>query len=218
MSVIEESIVNGFQMAAAAGPLCDEPMQGVCFIVEEVSFSKEEEAAEGHYFGPLTGQVISAVKECCRQAFMKHSVRLVEPMYICYLEVSESALRPVYSVLAKRRASIRREEMREGSDVFEIEALLPVIESFGFADELLSWARGAVSIPSLVFSQWSELQEDPFFVPTTDEELEEFGSNYKYLKNRASELIITVRRRKGLRIEEQIVDSGDKQRTLAKKK
>lgn len=31
----ENSFVNGFQIATVAGPLCEEPMSGVCFIVED---------------------------------------------------------------------------------------------------------------------------------------------------------------------------------------
>ncbi|MDP2437632.1 MAG: hypothetical protein Q8P67_17965 [archaeon] len=171
-----------------------------------------------HYFGPLTGQVISAANEACRLAFLNHSVRLVEPMYSCALEVEEDQLGLVYACLGRRRAQILRDEMREGSNIFEVEALLPVAESFGFADELLSQARGAASIPSLVFSGWRILPEDPFFVPETEEELEEFGTNYRYLKNKAAELIQAVRRRKGLWINEKLVETAEKQRTLAKKK
>lgn len=31
----ENSFVNGFQIATLAGPLCEEPMTGVCFVVED---------------------------------------------------------------------------------------------------------------------------------------------------------------------------------------
>ena len=31
----DSSFVNGFQLATLAGPLCEEPMMGVCFIVED---------------------------------------------------------------------------------------------------------------------------------------------------------------------------------------
>lgn len=35
----ENSFLNGFQLSTLAGPLCEEPMHGVCFIVEEWSLS-----------------------------------------------------------------------------------------------------------------------------------------------------------------------------------
>jgi len=31
----ENSFMNGFQIATLAGPLCEEPMMGVCFVVED---------------------------------------------------------------------------------------------------------------------------------------------------------------------------------------
>jgi hypothetical protein len=40
----------------------------------------------------------------------------------------------VYGVVAKRRGRILAEEMKEGTSFFSVSALLPVVESFGFAD------------------------------------------------------------------------------------
>ena len=49
----DQSIVSGFQPATLAGPLCEEPMQGVAYIVEEWNLSAvtEEGCKEGdnHY-------------------------------------------------------------------------------------------------------------------------------------------------------------------------
>lgn len=43
----------------------------------------------------------------------------------------------VYGVIAKRRGRIVAEEMKEGTSFISISALLPVVESFGFADGML---------------------------------------------------------------------------------
>lgn len=40
----------------------------------------------------------------------------------------------MYGVVARRRGRIVAEEMREGTSFFTVSALLPVVESFGFAD------------------------------------------------------------------------------------
>lgn len=40
----------------------------------------------------------------------------------------------VYGVVARRRGRIVAEEMKEGTSFFSVRALLPVVESFGFAD------------------------------------------------------------------------------------
>ncbi|KAF8793749.1 Elongation factor-like GTPase 1 like protein [Argiope bruennichi] len=37
----DSTFVSGFQLATLCGPLCDEPMMGVCFIVEDWTFEKE---------------------------------------------------------------------------------------------------------------------------------------------------------------------------------
>lgn len=58
------SFINGFQMATLAGPLCEEPMMGVAFVVEEWVILKEQDemSASSQPFGPLSGsQSISVV-------------------------------------------------------------------------------------------------------------------------------------------------------------
>lgn len=43
--------------------------------------------------------------------------------------------------------------MKEGTDMFIIKAVVPVAESFGFADEIRKRTSGLAS-PQLVFSHW----------------------------------------------------------------
>ena len=59
----------------------------------------------------------------------------------------------MYAVLGKRNGRILSEDMREGSSVFNIEAVLPVVESFGFAEEIRKRTSGLAS-PQLKFSHW----------------------------------------------------------------
>ena len=61
------------------------------------------------------------------------------------------------------------------------------------------------------------LEEDPFFVPRTEEEREEFGEGVGLGVNVSRRLIDQVRRRKGLPVEEEVVAKATKQRTLARK-
>jgi ribosome assembly protein 1 len=58
---VESGVTAGFQLAAAAGPLCDEPLWGVVFEVEVVLVvppggGETLDLAEGVY-GPFSGQV-----------------------------------------------------------------------------------------------------------------------------------------------------------------
>ncbi|EEF46662.1 translation elongation factor, putative [Ricinus communis] len=219
---LQNSLVSGFQLATAAGPLCDEPMWGVAFVVEAYVSPLAEQADESEsnqqseQYGMFTGQVMAAVKDACRAAVLQNKPRLVEAMYFCELNTPTEFLGPMYAVLNRRRARVLKEEMQEGSPLFTVHAYVPVSESFGFPDELRRWTSGAASA-LLVLSHWEALPEDPFFVPKTEEEIEEFGDGSSVLPNTSRKLIDAVRRRKGLPVEEKVVQHATKQRTLARK-
>ncbi|WJX96118.1 hypothetical protein P8452_77364 [Trifolium repens] len=218
---LESNVITGFQLATSAGPLCDEPMWGLAFVIEaRITPSTGHDESETHQqsdqYGIFAGQVIATVKDACRTAVLKNKPRLVEAMYFCELNTPTEFLGPMYGVLSRRRARILKEEMQEGSPLFTVHAYVPVSESFGFTDELRSRTSGAASA-ILVLSHWEALLEDPFFVPKTEEEIEEFGDGSSVLPNTARKLIDTVRRRKGLHVEEKVVQHGTKQRTLARK-
>ena len=67
----------------------------------------------------------------------------------------------------------------------------------------------------LYFSQ--VIDTDPFWVPTTEEEYTHYGEKAD-TENRALRYMNAVRRRKGLHVEEKIVEHAKKQRTLTKNK
>lgn len=214
---LKSSILAGFQLATAAGPLCEEPMWGLVFLVEPYIFSENPETAHhADQSAMLSGQVMTAVKDTCRSAVLQNNPRLVEAMYFCELNTPTQHFGPTFAVLSRRRAKVLKEEMQEGSSLFTVHAYVPVAESFGFSDELRRWTSGSSSA-LLVLSHWEELSEDPFFVPKTEEELEEFGDGSSVLPNMARKLMNAVRRRKGLPVEEKVVQHATKQRTLARK-
>ncbi|KAE8985442.1 Elongation factor-like GTPase 1 [Phytophthora fragariae] len=221
MRKLENSIVTGFQMASSAGPLCDEPVWGVAFIIEDVAFHEktsdedrsEEEKAEAGKYGPLSGQVISIMRTTCLMAFVKQPVRLVEAVYECTVQCQAEQLGKLYSVISKRRGDIYSEELSDGTALFTVKAHLPVVESFGFATDLLIQTSGAASNPQLIFSHWGTIDMDPFFQPQTEEEREDYGERV-YEHNYVRRYIEAVRKRKGLSRDEKIVVHAEKQRTL----
>lgn len=68
-------------------------------------------------------------------------------------DMSSLCIGRVYGVLGKREGRVLHEEMKEGTDMFIIKAVVPVAESFGFADEIRKRTSGLAS-PQLVFSHW----------------------------------------------------------------
>ena len=219
----DNSIVSGFQLATLAGPLCEEPLMGVCFVIEnwisseqdllsntttdmtgltdplqESSLYEDDKGVEQNHmtekdnhedktneendknvknsstggiltqtdgnvknplsqklarFGPFSGQLMSAVKEGCRRAFLLQPVRLMAAMYTCDIQATAEVLGRMYAVVSKREGRVLREEMKEGSDVFDVTAVLPAAESFGFAEEIRKRTSGLAN-PQLVFSHW----------------------------------------------------------------
>ncbi|XP_029806402.1 elongation factor-like GTPase 1 isoform X1 [Suricata suricatta] len=260
------SIVSGFQLATLSGPMCEEPVMGVCFLLEKWDLSKLEEqgASEKHdqeqrdvvpegqggaaacpgsgedrgpqdggsepsektppkgessltdCYGPLSGQLIATMKEACRYALQVKPQRLMAAMYTCDIMATGDVLGRVYAVLSKREGRVLQEEMKEGTDMFTVKAVLPVAESFGFADEIRKRTSGLAS-PQLVFSHWEVIPSDPFWVPTTEEEYLHFGEKAD-AENPARKYVNAVRKRKGLCVEEKIVEHAEKQRTLGRNK
>lgn len=126
----------------------------------------------------------------------------------------------MHAVLSRRRGKIVSEEMNEGTLFFTIGSLLPVVESFGFSDgmffpsyaEIRKRTSGAAS-PQLLFAGFQLYDLDPFWVPTTEEELEDLGEKGDR-ENVAKRYMDTVRKRKGLFTNRRIVAAAEKQRTL----
>ncbi|KAK3533198.1 hypothetical protein QTP70_013598 [Hemibagrus guttatus] len=186
----DNSIVSGFQLATLSGPMCEEPLMGVCFSVESWDMKIPSQRAQKDYqdsavpqqsleannndcelgensealsrrrdiancYGPFSGQLIASMKEACRYAFQAKPQRLMAAMYTCEIMATAEVLGRVYGVLSKREGRVLNEEMKEGSDVFIIRAVLPVAESFGFADEIRKRTSGLAS-PQLVFTHWEK--------------------------------------------------------------
>uniref|UniRef100_H2YCF7 Ribosome assembly protein 1 n=1 Tax=Ciona savignyi TaxID=51511 RepID=H2YCF7_CIOSA len=215
------SIVSGFQLATLSGPLCEEPMHGVCFVVEDedkvVTFKEDEPATPVQNYsqvGLLSGRLISASKEACRRSFQAQPQRLMAAMYTCNVQATAEVLGKVYAVLGRREGRVLSEDLRDGTNSFDIHATLPVAESFGFAEEIRKRTSGLAS-PQLVFSHWEVVNSDPFWVPTTEEEIQHYGEKADF-ENQAIKYMNSVRRRKGLFVEEKTVEHAEKQRTLSK--
>ena len=204
----DNSIVSGFQVASLSGPLCEEPMMGVGFILRQWNYTAEtgsasqtgqttttparptmpDSSCEANLtssattsqtgltasppsstnqttpgtsstststdtYGPFSGQLISAMKEGCRKAFLSQPARLMAAMYSCNILATAEVLGRLYGVLGRRNGRVLSDEMKEGSAVFNISAVLPVAESFGFAEEVRKKTSGLAS-PQLIFSHW----------------------------------------------------------------
>lgn len=205
----DNSIISGFQLASLSGPLCEEPMLGVGFILRQWSYtsmqtgvtsqtgqmsslssqagqttvdpsSQAEEASFDQTgemgnattnaittvdtYGPFSGQLISAMKEGCRKAFLAQPARLMAAMYSCNILATAEVLGRLYGVLGRRNGRVLADEMKEGSAIFNVSAVLPVAESFGFAEEVRKKTSGLAS-PQLLFSHWEVNHVNNIYIP-----------------------------------------------------
>ncbi|KAL2124455.1 hypothetical protein VTJ04DRAFT_820 [Mycothermus thermophilus] len=218
-----DKITYAFQLATQHGPLCQEPVQGIAVFIEDVSVAAPESSGDGgensvaisarDRLGRLTGEVIKTVQQSIHKGFLDWSPRLMLAMYSCEIQASTEVLGRVYDVLTRRRGRVLSEAMNEGTPFFTIQALLPVAESFGFADDMRKRTSGAAQ-PQLVFAGFEALDEDPFWVPFTEDDLEDLGE-YGDRENVAKRYMDGVRKRKGLLVEgRNVATDAQKQKTL----
>ena len=235
----QSSILTGFQVATESGPICSEPMMGVAFILESFEYigipenlNEESGDLRSKIIISTCGQLISCVKEACYRAFLFYSPRLLVSMYSCDIQTSAEMLGRVYSALSKRNGKIVSEDYNDGTGFFTVKSLLPVIESFGFADDVRTRTSG-LAIPQLLFHGFEIFDQDPFKIPSADQDDDEEGDGHNdssanisttmadltasmAAENVALCYMIQVRERKGLFVERKLVQFAEKQRTLKK--
>uniref|UniRef100_A0A0K0DW40 Tr-type G domain-containing protein n=1 Tax=Strongyloides stercoralis TaxID=6248 RepID=A0A0K0DW40_STRER len=207
---MDRIFTGGFDLSMTSGPLANEPLQGVGIIVEEF-YIKEEEVDSS-----IQGQLISAVKGTIQASLKKHPLRLVAAMYHCLIQTSPSVLGKVHTVISQRKAKTINEDINQTNGLFEIEAYMPVVESFSFCEDLRKKSSGLASA-SMEFSHWQIIDEDPFWIPTTEDEKEHYGDKGDSV-NQAKVYMDNIRRRKGLLTDDLIVVNAEKQRNLSKNK
>lgn len=205
----EANVLSGFQLAMQEGPLCSEPVQGALVLLKKSYRQETEEILLN-----LAGRILKQTRQLIHKGFLKDAPRLFLAMYTCEIQTFPEVLGKVYVVIQKRGGTIISEEMKEGTPFYTINARIPVVEAFGFSDEIRKRTSGAAS-PQLVFDGFDMLDIDPFWVPHTEEELEELGV-FAERENVARRYMNTIRRRKGLFVNEKVVQNAEKQRNLKK--
>ena len=215
---LSDKIIYAFQLAASQGPLCHEPVQGIAVTLESLAVPAEPSPTDAadttDQQSRLTSEAIKATRAAVHRGLLEWSPRLWEAVYGCSITATPDALGRVYAVLTRRRAAIVAEDLAEGaiSASYLIESLLPLREALGFADELRKNTSGAAQA-SLAFRGFEIMvDEDPFWVPATEEEREDLGDTADR-ENRAKALVDGIRERKGLLVLGKGLDP-EKQRTM----
>jgi len=92
---LADKITYAFQLATAQGPLCQEPVQGIAVVLEDLGVHVEDESSLD--FGRLTGEAIRIVRESISQGFLDWSPRIMLAMYSCEIQASSEFLSTIFS-------------------------------------------------------------------------------------------------------------------------
>jgi len=168
MNEIKDSVVAGFGWVANEGVLTQEAMRGVCFKLVDATLHPDAIHRGG-------GQIIPAARRVFYASQLQAKPRLMEPIFLVDIQCPSDALSGIYNVLNQRRGTIIEAQMSS------VKAYLPVMESFGFTEDLRG-ATGGKAFPQCVFSHWKIMPDDPLDPEST----------------KMRELISEVRKRKGL--------------------
>nr|TKR83556.1 hypothetical protein D5086_0000263270 [Populus alba] len=219
MDVLESdnSVVSGFQLATAAGLICDEPMWGLTFVIEACISPLAEQSEsnqQSEQYAIFARQVMAAIKDACRAAVLQKKPWLVEAVYFCELTTPSIWVLCMLCLIGNEPESQRRKCRRDPhfSQFMHTSQFLKALILMNILGDrprvlqvlFLYYLMGKhfLRIPSLYQKQ---------------EEIEEFGDGSSVLPNTVRKLIDAARRRKGLPVEEKVVQHATKQRTLAPK-
>ncbi|KAI9337211.1 P-loop containing nucleoside triphosphate hydrolase protein [Obelidium mucronatum] len=181
LNEIKDSCVSGFQWATKEGCLADENMRSIRFNILDVVLHADAIHRGG-------GQLIPTARRVVFASFLTASPGLQEPIYLVEIQCPETAIGGIFTVLNRRRGVLIGQEQKAGTPLFNVRAYLPVMESFGFTGDLRA-ATGGQAFPQCVFDHWQIMPTDPL----------EKGS-------KTNELILGVRKRKGLKVETPVLD------------
>ncbi len=128
-----ELILEGFEEAITAGPICREPVQGIKAKLVDVKL--HEDAV---HRGPA--QVIPAVRQAVQAGILMANPTLLEPMQNVFIQVPQEQMGGAMSEIQGRRGVIL--SMETQGDMITIKCKMPVAEMFGFAGAIRSATEG----------------------------------------------------------------------------
>ncbi|EPY49931.1 translation elongation factor 2 Eft2,B [Schizosaccharomyces cryophilus OY26] len=153
LSEIKDSVVAAFQWATKEGPIFEENLRSCRYNILDVVLHADAIHRGG-------GQIIPTARRVVYASTLLAQPIIQEPVFLVEIQVSESAMGGIYSVLNRKRGQVFAEEQRIGTPLYNIKAYLPVNESFGFTGQLRQ-ATGGQAFPQLVFDHWSPMSGDP---------------------------------------------------------
>jgi len=107
------------------------------------------------------GQIIPTARRCFYGCQYTAEPRLLEPVFLVDILCPDDVVGNIYGVLNRRRGVLIEDIQRVGTPMHSVKCHLPVLESFGFTEDLRSHTGGK-AFPQCVFDHWQILGNSPF--------------------------------------------------------
>merc|ERR1712072_1277631 len=173
LNEIKDHVVSAFQWASKEGALAEEPMRGIRYNLYDVTMHADAIHRGG-------GQIMPTARRCMYACQLTATPSIMEPVFLVNITAPENALGGIYSCLNKKRGHVFAEDNRPGTPIYNLNAYLPVLESFGFVADLRAATSGQ-AFPQCVFDHWALMNGDALDP-----------------SDKLGELICSVRKRKNL--------------------
>jgi U5 small nuclear ribonucleoprotein component len=183
--VCREAITQGFSWACREGVLCDEPVRGVKFKLLDAELDSS----------PLhrgAGQVIPTARKACYAAMLTAQPRLLEPVLLVDCIAKASATNACRKLVTARRGRMLSERKVPGTALVRLQAEVPALDAYGLETDLRLHSHGDAFCLQ-TFSHWDVVPGDPMDESIVLRPLEACPPEHL-----ARELVVKVRRRKGL--------------------
>jgi elongation factor 2 len=152
LNEIKDHVISAFQWASKEGVLCEEPMRGCRFDLYDVTLHADAIHRGG-------GQIMPTARRCFYACMLTATPTLLEPIFLVNITAPEGALGGIYSTMNRLRGHVFCEDQRPGTPIYNLQAYLPVLESFGFVSKLREATSGQ-AFPQCVFDHWEEMNGD----------------------------------------------------------
>lgn len=185
LNSIKDTICLGFRWCVNEGPLCGEPIRNTKFKLLDFVLDKSPEFRNATQIVPLS-------MKACFSGFLTASPRLMEPLYKVHVVCVESSIILLKKILKKRRGYVINQNPIPGTFLFQVEGIVPVIESFGLDSDFSLHAHFRPTC-FLQFDKWEIVPGDPLDQDCILPTLEPVP-----FKSLARDFMLKTRRRKGL--------------------
>ncbi len=141
-----QSVIDGFQFACRAGPLCGEPIRDLKVNLVDLKLDENPDKLE----------VMRGIGKAVFGSFLTANPTLLEPIYRIIISVTSDLANQSSRILTANRGKVTLFEQK--GHLTQLSGYIPVAETFGFSAEMRSATSGR-AIWQLLLDHWEQLPQ-----------------------------------------------------------